>query len=107
MRLTMTERLRFALAPSRARRDALKTACAVAFILAAYALVGTLDYQDQLLAEKMAAEARYSEQQAAMLACLNGGAPGYYTLTSEGHRSYLVCDLYEVTDQNVTRRRGT
>ena len=104
--LTLVERARFRLAGSAAKREAWKTAGLMAGVIVAYAVAGTLDYQDQLLAEKMAAEERFAAQQAAMLACLNGGSPGYYRMTEAGHRVYLVCDVHEVSDENVKGKRS-
>lgn len=42
----------------------------------------------------------------ALLACLNGGAPGLFIEQPDGSRNYLVCDHpYEVSDKNVKLRR--
>lgn len=108
--LTLADHLRFRYAFSPRRREALKNAGLIAGLLAVFAITGTLDYQDALLAEAeaqtAAAHARYARQQAAMLACLNGGSPGYYTLTEDGHRVYLVCEIHEVSDENTQRKRS-
>jgi hypothetical protein len=75
-------------------------------ILLAFGLVDMIDrWQDARIAEAAALD-RVAEQQAAMLACLNGGSPGYYTLTKDGHRVYLVCEIREVSNENVTRKRS-
>lgn len=105
MNITLLDRIRFAMAPSYARRDALKTAMIVIGLLLALGIVGRMDYEDQLVAEKMAAEQRYAVQQAALLACLNNGAPGYYTIDDQGHRHYIVCETYTVSDQHVKARK--
>jgi hypothetical protein len=105
-RLSLMQQLRFALAPSAARREALRLGAYLAGLLVVLAITGTMDYQDELRADAMRAEARFADQQAAMLACLNGGSPGLYRMTQEGHRAYLVCEIYEVTDQNVKGKRS-
>lgn len=81
----------------------LTNALIILVLMLAYGIVGSIDYavEQDMAAEQ--AEARVAEQQAAMLACLNGGSPGYYTMTKDGHRAYLVCNVHEVTDENVRR----
>lgn len=72
-------------------------------IVLAFGLVDIIDrWQEARVAEGAALE-RIAQQQAAMLACLNGGSPGYYSMTADGHRAYLVCDVYTVTDQHTRR----
>lgn len=72
------------------------------FILACYAVAGSLDYADAQRAEAMRQEARADLHRDALLACMNGGAPGHYTIDANGDRRYIVCgEPFEVTDQNA------
>lgn len=74
-------------------------------ILAAYAIVGTMDYHDALLmeAETQARNAQVSQDR--LLACLNGGAPGLYTTDDRGYRHHIVCDTpFTVSDEGVQQR---
>ena len=72
-------------------------------VLLAYGLVGAMDYADEQRQEAEAALARAELQQAAMLACVNGGAPGLYTLDSRGNKHYIVCagEAFTVSTENV------
>ncbi len=104
-RLTLIQRLRFAFAPSAARRDLFKNAALIVGLLIAFGIVGRLDYEDELRQQAEASAASADLNRAALLACLNGGAPGLYTESADGVRVYLVCDPpYEVSDQNIRRR---
>lgn len=104
--LTFIDHIAFRLARRQARIEAIKNGVILLGLLLALGIVGTLDYQDELRQQAEAAEARYATQQAAMLACLNGGSPGPYRMTAEGHRAYLVCEIHEVTDENVREKRS-
>lgn len=102
--IALIDRIKFRYATRAARREAWRNAGLVGLILGCYAVAGTLDYQDALRQEALAAQEDYARQQAAMLACLNGGSPGYYTVDSEGHRHYIVCQTYTISDKNTGRR---
>lgn len=98
---TLIDHLRFRMASSPARREAAKNACLVALILGAYAIAGTLDYQDELASEAIAQE-RHAIQQAALQTCLNSPTPGSYTLSSgDGYHIELHCDLYPTTGRKA------
>lgn len=76
------------------------------FVLAAYGLAGSLDYAEEQRQEAAAALDRAALHQAALLACLNGGAPGLYTIDDDGHRHYIVCDQpYTISDENAPPRK--
>jgi hypothetical protein len=77
----------------------------IATVLLAYGIVGSIDYATEKSIEAERQAEAFSVQQAAMLACLNGGSPGYYSIDSEGHRHYIVCDIYEVSDENTPPRK--
>lgn len=101
--IAIIDRIKFRYAGSPARREAWRNAGLVGLILACYAIAGTLDYHDELRQQAAAAQEDYARQQAAMLACLNGGSPGYYTVDSAGHRHYIVCQTYTVSDESTGR----
>lgn len=109
--IPLTHRLRFRYAFTHERREAIKTAAAtiagLLLILLAYGIVGRMDYEEGLRQEAEAAHERASLHQAALIACLNGGAPGLYTIDSEGRRHYVVCsgDSYTISDENIGQRR--
>jgi hypothetical protein len=100
--LTLIQQLRFALAPSAARRDLFKNAALIAGLLIAFGIVGRMDYEDALRAEAEAALDQSALHQAALLACLNGGSPGLFTIDANGHRHYLVCgEPFTVSSENT------
>lgn len=108
--ITHLDRLRFALAPSYRRREAIKTAAATVagllLILLAYGIAGRMDYEEELRKEAEAAMDQAALQHAALLACLNGGAPGLYTIDDRGVRNYVVCgETFTVSDEGVAKRR--
>lgn len=76
-------------------------------VLLAYGLVGAMDYAEEQRREAEAALSRAELQQAALLACLNGSAPGLYTTDENGVRNYIVCgtDHWTVNDQNLKQAR--
>ena len=76
--MTTLDHIRFALAFSHRRREALKTALVLVAIFAAYAFVGTLDYADAQHAEAQA-QANEAQRMSATLAdCMNGTARFYH-----------------------------
>lgn len=94
----MIDNLRFRLAFHVARRDLLKNLALIAGLLVCYGIVGRMDYEDELIAEAEASAANADLNRAALLACLNGGAPGLYIEQADGSRQYLVCEQpYEVS----------
>lgn len=110
--IPLTHRLRFRYAFTHERREAIKTAAAtiagLLLILLAYGIVGRMDYEEGLRQEAEAALERASLQQAALLACLNSGAPGLYTIDDKGTRHYIVCGQpYTVSDENTRHTRRT
>jgi hypothetical protein len=79
----------------------------VLFAMIVVLLFGCVDLLDRWNEQRIAAESaqeQYALQQTAMLACLNGGAPGYYTTDSAGHRHYIVCQTFTVSDENTRSR---
>lgn len=108
---TLLDQLRFALAPSHRRRQAIKdaalSAALLAFLLLAFGIVGRMDYEDALRTEAEAALDLAALNHAALVACLNGGAPGLYTLDDKGTRHYIVCsgDTWTVSDEGITNKR--
>lgn len=103
--MTFYQRLRFRLAFSQARRQALQNIAIITGLIVAFGIVGRMDYEDELITQATASEATADRHRAALLACLNGGAPGLYTESADGVRVYLVCDPpYEVSDEGVRRR---
>lgn len=102
---TIIDHLRFRLAFTHQKRETLKNIGWLFALFACFAIGSTLDYQEELRQQAEAAQYEAGLRQAAMLACLNGGSPGYYTMNDRGQRIYLVCDVYEVTDENVTRKK--
>lgn len=100
------ENLKLRFAFSHQRREAIKTALLLSLVLIGYGIVGSIDHADEQRREADAALTRANLQQAALLACLNGGAPGLYTIDDNGHRHYLVCsrDHYTVSDENTHRK---
>ena len=102
--MTFYQRLRFRLASRHQQREALLNATLIAGLLLIFGIVGRMDYEDALRAAAEASAANADLNRAALLACLNGGAPGLYT-EHDGVRVYLVCDPpYEVSDENIQRR---
>ncbi len=106
--LPLITRIAFRFAMSSARhaavRQAIGTAGTLAGLLLAFGIVGTLDYQEELRQEAESARAQSDFHQAALLACINGGAPGLYTMTSDGGRVYLVCGKpFEVNDGGLRK----
>jgi hypothetical protein len=99
---TPLDHLRFRLAFSPTRRVLYRYSTALAFALAASTIGATLDYQNELrLAREQALEA-VAHTQHALLTCLNGGSPGWYTTTASGHRAYIVCgEPFTITDENT------
>lgn len=98
--------LGFRLSFSPARREALRTAALLAFLLTAYSIAGTLDYQDALITEARAAAQthalRADQHQAQLLTCVNGGMSGLYSEDANGIRKYVICDrAFEISDENV------
>ena len=76
----------------------------IAGLILVLGITGTMDYADEVRAEAMAQEARADLNRAALLACLNGNAPGLYVEQEDGSRQYLVCsDPYYVSDKNTGR----
>ena len=76
----------------------------IAGLILVLGITGTMDYADEVRAEAMAQEARADLNRAALLACLNGNAPGLYVEQEDGSRQYLVCsDPYYVSDRNIGR----
>jgi hypothetical protein len=76
----------------------------IAGLILVLGITGTMDYADAQRAEAMAQEARADLNRAALLACLNGNAPGLYVEQPDGSRQYLVCsDPYYVSDRNIGR----
>jgi hypothetical protein len=79
-------------------------------VLAAICLVlllGFLEAHDARVEQQLAAsraEQSFALQQAALLACLNGGSTGLYTMDDGGNRHYIVCgEPFTVSDENVRR----
>lgn len=110
--LTNTIRLRYGLHwlksyPSGEEfRETLRYAFYLALIFLAYGIVGRMDYEDQLITEKIAADRDRDILQERMLACLNGGSTGYYTADANGHKHYIVCDQpFTVSTENVRGAR--
>lgn len=60
-------------------------------ILCAYGIVGSVDYEDELRQQAEAQRVRADLNIAALLACMNGKAPGFYLEGQDGTRTYLVC----------------
>lgn len=72
--LGLRDHMRFAYASSGARRKLSKDLLILAGLLIVYAVVGTLDYQDQLRTELAMQEASNRALTATLAACLNGDA---------------------------------
>ena len=103
--MTLYQRLRFRLASRHQQHEALRNVALIVGLLLCLGIVGRLDYEDELRQQAEASAANADLNRAALLACLNGGAPGLYTESADGVRVYLVCDPpYEVSDQNIRRR---
>jgi hypothetical protein len=103
--MTLYRRLQFYLASRAKQREILTNLALIAGLLVCFGIVGRMDYEDALIAEAERQSANADLNRAALLACLNGGAPGLYTESADGVRVYLVCDPpYEVSDQNIRRR---
>ena len=80
----------------------------IVFILLCLGLVGSMDYADEQRTAAETAQADAALQQAALLACLNSGAPGLYTIDDQGTRHYIVCGQpYTVSDENTRPTRRT
>lgn len=81
--LTWRDHAKFSLASNQARREAWRNAGLLVGLLAAYAVVGTLDYQDQLRTEIAMQEQSNRALTATLASCLNGTArfthPGPHT----------------------------
>ena len=77
---------------------------AVVCLVLAYGLVDQIEQRAEkhLAAEKALADLH--QQQTAMLACLNGGNSGLYTV-EDGFRHYIICDTYTISDEGVTHRK--
>ncbi len=100
--LPLHRHLSFRWAVSHRRRSDMKTAALLIGILLAYGIVGRMDYEDALISEAQASEARANLHQRQLLACVNGGMSGLYTEDDSGIRKYVVCDrAWEVSDENV------
>lgn len=103
--LPLHKRLAFRWAFSHRLRSDLKTAALLVGILLAYGIAGRMDYEDALISEAKAHEARANLHQQQLLACVNGGMSGLYSEDSNGIRKYVVCDrAWEVSDENVKDR---
>ena len=75
-------------------------------LLLAFGIVGNMDYAEEMRQEAERQSIRADLNRAALVACLNGGAPGLFIEQADGSRNYLVCDRpYEVSDKNVKHRR--
>ena len=82
-------------------REVLRYTCYICLIILAYGIVGRLDYEDEMITARIVAEQHGEMQQARMLACLNGGMPGYYTTDLSGTKHYVVCETYTISNANV------
>ena len=97
--------LSFRWAFSPRRRADLRTAALLALILIAYGIAGRMDYEDALISEAQANEARANLHQRQLLACINGGMSGLYSADGKGNRRYVICDrAWEVSDENAKGR---
>ena len=85
--------------------DAKNIAYLIALFLL-YGLAGSIDYATEKAIEAERKSESYALQQTALLTCLNGGAPGYYTTDAAGHRHYIVCETYTVSDENTKQKRS-
>jgi hypothetical protein len=77
-------------------------------VLAALTLVllfGLVDAMERSAEAGLAEDralAAYHQQQTALLACLNGGNSGLYTVDDDGHKHYIVCsEPMVVSTENV------
>jgi len=94
--------LAFRWAFSPRRRADLRTAALLALILIAYGIAGRMDYEDALISEAQASEARAELHLRQLLACVNGGMSGLYSESANGTRRYVICDrAWEVSDENM------
>lgn len=87
------------------RREDVRIAVSLAAILLAFGIVGEMDYRAALRAEAERNANNAALNQAALIACLNGGAPWLYSMDDKGRRYYGVCggDNLTISDEGVKK----
>ena len=83
----------------------LQTLLVIIILVLCYGIVGLIDEAAAAGAQRESATDRADLNRAALLACLNGSAPGLYVEHDNGVRQYLVCsaDHYYVSDENIRK----
>lgn len=78
---------------------------AIAGLILAFGIVGSIDYAEEQRQEAEQQSARADLNRAALVACINQQAPGLYIERADGVREYLVCgEPYYINNQNTGRR---